>query len=518
MSRLLNLPARNRIVEVLVEWPVLQQNETRQEILRHLSFHTEIAAGGNTEDHVGSIVRTCATQPRGLAALIEAVRFQDKNQSFDQLLAVLDPLFEHIPVRWSELIPLKNILRSGPRPPDDQLRDAWCSVTGKSLLPMLDPKANPLLCYLDFLAEERALRTEAPLFAFLEQLRTEIGSSPQLEEWEQRVATRLGLDLSAIRASARRAKAKADAERILTINPGEKPLLPACAVLVVRIQPSKMKAYFFVQGWLYRDGKRKQVHPVDKVVADGAVSEQLLEKMVAALIQGALRWPGGVPCLRIEVILPLALLDQTIDDWMIPVSSLQSDAIGSRWPLVLRSWDRLVNPNFAPAYQVWQNKWGRLKLEWATEGRKYWWNATTDSAESLREKLEPDVLAFFAAHLVAPNGVLPRQHVLDAVLGAGVPVALWLRGYAGDAETRRTELGALLDVGSHDHCPDAVLAKRKSILRAEKSIPKAVVGTERVALLWDPPERIPPQLTEAAETADAPSKPRLRFRRLQPPL
>ena len=187
----------------------------------------------------------------------------------------------------------------------------------------------------------------------------------------------------------------------------------------------------------------------------------------------------------VEFLLPQALLTQDVDQWVVQ-SPRRSMPLGRAHPVVVRPLERALYPEFGVRHQA---RWRRFRsvaeerVTVATMDRAgatvaAWLRSAPLMGADLAAQLENcDVVC---AVLPEP----PPPEVLDSLLEAGVPVALWTRRTCEEGYLRglveRDRLGGL---------PHRVWDARK----AAGTEPPQEHGCH-LTLLWDDPERQPPDI------------------------
>jgi hypothetical protein len=164
--------------------------------------------------------------------------------------------------------------------------------------------------------------------------------------------------------------------------------------------------------------------------------------------------------------------------------------------------DRLYDPNFGGPRQRWIDKWKKLDTDFVENDRRYWMDDDPLPHQELRKTLEArTTLSFLTLDLNGPNGAGSAKDVLAAVLNAGVPVALWLRGHTGVPQLTRDQITQRLWPGSYSELPGKVFALRRCVT-ADGVCPQ--LACKGFALLWDNPDFPPP-----GERLQEPTKPNL---------
>jgi hypothetical protein len=307
-----------------------------------------------------------------------------------------------------------------------------------------------------------------PLLVFVELLAAHLGDrrAEQLRRWSDRQAERMSLakELHAVR-----------------LEQDERTTAPAnlVAYLVIRIEPDLLDQELFTVvhwrqhdpgSWRPRRGSpftgnldTVRVHVAD-LVADAEAS-----------------WAKDASTIRVEFLLPYALLNLPVDQWDLEVGSALPRQLGLHYQVVVRSLDRARSPRW---HREWKRRWELLKMvSTGPTPREYWlWS---DGAKRRQ-------LTVLDAKLAERKEVvsLVLRSVSDNLLGevvvgvrTGIPVMIWQRtdtarsAFDGEIEAMRDSL--------------AELAENLRLLRSrakQAARPGSHVGS-RVSLLWDDPDR-----------------------------
>jgi hypothetical protein len=186
--------------------------------------------------------------------------------------------------------------------------------------------------------------------------------------------------------------------------------------------------------------------------------------------------------LTIEFFLPFNLLCHPVDHW--PISDpIQDDVpIGIRYPVVIRSRDRLRNDIFWPS---WKAHWDNDKLHKVVSDTDVVW-MNEDRFRAVYPKLNGTDAICLVMTFPHETIVNPKQAMLSHAIRLGAPIALWSRKI-DESDDIQQELSALLSVAILEELPERVRKKREE---------KWAAGEEHKAgynlsLLWDDPNRIP---------------------------
>jgi hypothetical protein len=187
----------------------------------------------------------------------------------------------------------------------------------------------------------------------------------------------------------------------------------------------------------------------------------------------------------IEFLVPLAMLDDDLETLKVRIADRETE-IGTVCPVVVRSLDRLADPNRRAR---WQAMWNEL----TARGDAYdehaicWVECDPASGPFDPATLQARVCAALAyARAYGPH----EDPALEAALNMGTPVALWYR-VSSARKTRRTDLEKVLRNRGLQDLPDVVFRQRDAA-NFDGAAPDHA-GRDLI-LLWDSPDRVPEEL------------------------
>jgi len=319
-----------------------------------------------------------------------------------------------------------------------------------------------------------------PLLVFLVRLADRIPESmaAELTGWIEHLARDLGLST-------------ADLDRIRT-GPGAASASPQRSFVVVELredgpQPDR----YLMSIWLqHDDGTGRALYVNDERPIPLGELPAELDAALASLTRSSMEEIGDV---TIEFVLPRELLGHEVDQWPVVLTGLRHE-IGIDYPVVVRSLDRIRNPMVRAR---WLRRWrhmlafggtARAELVQWLQWRQADHNANHGPVLTLGEEWPVCLIVSFAAE----PGPLPTAIV--AGLGAGMPVMLWCRDRRGAAQfeadiPQQMYARPLLDL------PALVLRLRQE---AARHGPVSDHLGRHLSLLWDDPDRLPPENPLAA--------------------
>jgi hypothetical protein len=212
-------------------------------------------------------------------------------------------------------------------------------------------------------------------------------------------------------------------------------------------------------------------------------------------------WAKDASAIRIEFLLPYALLNLPVDQWDLEAGSSLPRPLGLHYPVVVRSLDRARSPRW---HREWRRRWDLLKQVPAglTTPEEHWlWSdgAKRRHLTALDAKLAAQKKVVSLVLRSAPDGANPGEVLVG--VRSGVPVMIWHR-----VESARSAFEAEIK-SLRDALPELVEHLRLLRSRARQAVrPDTHVGS-RVSLLWDDPERpVEPQDPPAAPIEEVPAR------------
>jgi hypothetical protein len=241
--------------------------------------------------------------------------------------------------------------------------------------------------------------------------------------------------------------------------------------------------------WLqHDDGGGRALHVNDDRPAPLHELPAKLDEVLRALAQDSMEQIGD---LTVEFVLPRNLLSHAVDQWPIVLNGLPHE-IGTENLVVVRSLDRIRNPM---VQSRWRRRWRQVRVAGAVAKAElvHWmwrgqigYSGAAANVWALGDEL-PCIIVPFAANA----DPLPVE--VAAGLDAGIPIMLWCRDRRG-AEQFEAEIPIQMYSVGLVRLPAMVLRLRREAAK-QNSIDH--LG-RHLSLLWDDPERLPPNSTFAA--------------------
>jgi hypothetical protein len=226
--------------------------------------------------------------------------------------------------------------------------------------------------------------------------------------------------------------------------------------------------------------------------------------------------------LTVELLLPLTLMNEPIEQRLIPVEYGLPESLAKNCRVVVRSQERLEGYR---ALGRWQTKWQQLQDSLENSAGRVFVSGTENLRQLQRQLSQEDKLGLQLTR--SPSTSL--QGELGILLGTGAPVALWVRQEAAtvdwESQLARQVFGCL-DHQSGSGEPDlrcclaacsqppseelgdgcrsiqlAALPQRVSTIRQnaphieeESSLNQSPELGHHLSFLWEDPKRVPPNI------------------------
>ncbi|WP_406864191.1 hypothetical protein ABZO31_28630 [Streptomyces sp. HUAS MG47] len=263
------------------------------------------------------------------------------------------------------------------------------------------------------------------------------------------------------------------------------PPAPRTTVLHLRLDPAATDDdRYLVRIWLRRAVTEAIWESEGRPLSLDEVREELVRQLayVARTLNGPDAGGDAYPAVtRLEFHVPFELLETDFDQWAVP-RARRTRPLGMLYEVVVRCPEERRGDH--AAWEQWQHKWRWLR----TQGGRHERAVRVVEDEQVTDVLGVDLGADAApACVVADTSPDRTSDVLDAVLEGGVPVAVWRRPGAPEAD-----IPALLPPEGVGLDGLDVLALPRRILELRRAgasgIGRQGCGDGRLALLWDDPE------------------------------
>jgi vWA-MoxR associated protein C-terminal domain/vWA-MoxR associated protein middle region 0/Effector-associated domain 2 len=475
---------RQTFCEKLLLLPDMPSQARRDYLVRHLSLEfpglRSVTRDENPHGDLMEIIAAASEYPGALRALWETVSFlyasdrrldpikdlvdavdpedllrRDEQHSVIQLLAAAEPGVVVTAFHYST----RATLRDARLPPQD-LAALVATVAGYRGRP---DRLPPFFDFVDYVAHYRCHRS----------------TRVRLHEWMDVVSQRLGFTGRSVIDNL----CQATNDRIAASDR---------VYLIAELRPDKLRPgrFFLSASRQHGDDPEEVLDLDDRSVPLAEAITRAHDLMRDLAADGETASEERV----LELILPRSLVTHAIDQW--PVDPVLPAAIGTNYPLVLRSFDRLEDPSM---HGDWGRNWRWLKQHDRLAG--------TDAIREIESHDLPATQALRAALLREgpPAGVLmlsplPARQALGtdaftAGLRGGAPIMVWSR----DGATAQEVAASVREA-----CAEGVLGLREHVFRLrlrtleESGAPSSGAPSSEapspgadIALVFDDYDRIP---------------------------
>jgi len=498
-----------RLVEKLLACPTIKNRKSRETVLKQLRDRISDTVQDDPQSlvHVTNIVDACLNYSGGLEELIDIVFYYEKDshpmQELDEVLQEISPKV----IKPSHLRELKSIVALAEWPLDFLIESYRASAPQGWALPKGNDEAELCVSMLGSLAEAPCQENgNVPLLIFVEHLASYMDTdssswktrilakkTPQakLRKWIHTIAKEQGFEKPQISTNGNLYK------------PSPKNYAMVSPYLLIKVIPNDIdEDCFIIQSWLLDGGYKV----IDYLYAnDDPVSFQHLPNLLQGfLVQTSFHLMEAVEDLTVEFCLPRRLLCSDVDHWIVTAGRSTPVKIGIQHRVIVRSLERAHNMELWPS---WKSKWSRLQSQRLGSGGLDGSVAPflicneedCENQESLYARLRNYYVICLALALIPPDLPLPRADILDTVLDAGIPIALWPRHCVDHLQA---SLDSLLSGCDLSELPKLVWKLR---LEAASKRDEGHLG-HRLTLLWDDPDRLPPDVQPETQRFKAPYK------------
>lgn len=463
--------------------PGMSERASRDLYLRLLDQRspTGLSSPRHAEDRLDlwELLQALIARPGSLRDLVAVVRaVQPQSREVEALEEFVERTFPDLLLEHAERVRLEELLR-GVAP--SWVTTAMSSATAGMAIP---PPAGQRSVAEAVRALEGFGRVRGgpppPLLIFVDDLAHAIGGNTGagLHRWIDDVAARLDVP-------------RVDVRRLCQAA-GRRRAELAALWLMVHLEPDRADPdRYFMSALLMRHDRTERVLHRDDVARTLPELSRELDDVLAAVPDGLDEQPWNP---MIEFVLPRRLLGEPVDEWEFGRSGFALP-LGLRYPVVVRSLDRMRNPGH---HADWWRKSRRLTetghrvnpdalhcLEPPRDQRP-------DSARVLFARLtgHEQVVCLAVPH--PPDASVPMaSDPFEAGLAAGLPAVLWAREPVDPDEFFHLVRTVLADVPLE--IPQRVLRHRREVMAdpGRRGLLAAKVG-----VIFDVADRVPQQFRE----------------------
>jgi hypothetical protein len=232
---------------------------------------------------------------------------------------------------------------------------------------------------------------------------------------------------------------------------------------------------YVLEGWVFgANGKPRRIDPGDEIREIKHGFSKLPEVIQNFVTRSLETLPtSSVP--TVELALPFDLLNEGVERWLVKARHVQRP-LGMRFPLALRSYERLYDQEYEDIWYDWRQSWNGLPTT-INEETLHWMLDPEAWKESLYDAINGRSMICVALHCGGASGI-------GLLVDAGASVAIWLRDAPGDEAVARAQLRALI-------CGSGIRGLPERIQRQRRENPGAAAW-DGVALFYDDPNHLPP--------------------------
>jgi vWA-MoxR associated protein C-terminal domain/Trypsin-like peptidase domain/vWA-MoxR associated protein middle region (VMAP-M) 1 len=199
--------------------------------------------------------------------------------------------------------------------------------------------------------------------------------------------------------------------------------------------------------------------------------------------------------LRLEVLLPLSLMDQPIELWSLNHNRYSPTIPASEFQVIVRCSERTTRPYRKDCLTKWQTHWNQVQMHLGQPS-----NPCLQVVSPLAKATQLN--AHYQANSIVGFKLndVPQRKFFEALLGAAAPVAVWLRQSPNQAtDDDRSLLQWLEDflqcsVGQLPH--EALRVRAEAIAHSETPENCDFMIGHHLSLLWENPNLLPPLATK----------------------
>lgn len=192
--------------------------------------------------------------------------------------------------------------------------------------------------------------------------------------------------------------------------------------------------------------------------------------------------------LTVELFVPLALLNNELEQWLIPDEFDEPLILGKECGVIARSQERLDGYRYRG---LWQTKWQQLKQQEDCEACSLF----VLGATNLRQELK----AALGLKLAQPPNT-ERGGELALLLRNATPIALWVRQSVAEIDWGE-KMDSLILNGCLKAIPERVTQVRRDAPDLDPTDPPPVLDLgHHLSFVWEDPQRVPPTIQYSGKT------------------
>jgi vWA-MoxR associated protein C-terminal domain len=268
--------------------------------------------------------------------------------------------------------------------------------------------------------------------------------------------------------------------------------------LLITVRRKQDTEGFVVNGWLIPDDAvqgAERFHPldIDPIQKGKECNLSQMPHVVDELVQLSLDYLWGKQFeLTIEMFLPLDYLHEGIDIWKI-VDLDDEIPIGTKYRVLVRTYDRLTPKYLRERLSNWYKNWDRVKgLLDVTPDPDHDFEHLQGYGAINWKRLENNLTQKVGLKLTCGLLEEHREGVIKAVHRSATPIAIWSRCSLQHLD-QVSEINLLISSSCLAGLSEAVLQKRQAADWEDE--PEMHLG-KHLAILWENPYRLPPDVAQ----------------------
>lgn len=366
-----------------------------------------------------------------------------------------------------QLMEIKNILKPFSLPKHEVLKNIYERYVPKNFP---TPQNYQISTLLDYLAKIGSIgEFFVPLFYFLIELITYTDKSIlkfRLEDWVRKFAKQLEFTETQIDELFKSNSSNGDSNNRIH--------------LLIELEPEldDFDENFIIHAWCIRSQKNiinispdndQTVELKDMPLLLGDLFKSINNDLIVANNE-----------LTIEFFLPFHLLSYSVEHWAVINSDQNNIPIGVRYPVIVRSRDRLQKSGYWP---YWKALWNKRINQTSQDSSVVWMD--TDKPRAIFSQFD-QTDAFLLVMTFPYKEINPRTSMLVEAIKLGTPIALWAR-QIDKTDNIEEELKNLISTNSLVDLPERIRKKRIEKWETEEEH----MAGYNLSLLWDDPDKQP---------------------------
>ena len=269
------------------------------------------------------------------------------------------------------------------------------------------------------------------------------------------------------------------------------------AYLQIVLRPERNSDKLVVNAWLIPDdgatdpAKRYQPLDLDETRKGSACELEAVPTVLNQFLDQALQYLAGQRYqLTLEVFLPLDHLCADVDSWELTDLFFEEETylVGTKYPVIVRSQERLDPRYLASRLNQWHTNWDRVKLRLSNVPGPNDFEPLSAMDTCNWKQLGKILKQKLGLKLTCGLMDTTKKELFTCILKAASPIAIWPRQELPDLK-HVEEIEQLIAAGPLLKLLETVRQKREDADCAD--CPTSHIGSH-LALLWENPNRLTP--------------------------